>query len=80
MIVCFCDFFLDSKKNLDKNKLIYDFVGSFRRNSQSMGDIDLLIKKTDKFDLKSYVNKLKEDVAEIKMMLQALLEKKNNDN
>jgi len=47
------------EKDLKKMKVIYDFVGSFRRGSDSMGDIDLLIMKNDKINLTDFVNKLK---------------------
>ena len=56
--------FLLHKKKLEedlKEDFIYDFVGSFRRESKSMGDIDLLIMKNKNFNLISYINKLKED-------------------
>jgi DNA polymerase/3'-5' exonuclease PolX len=46
------------KKDLDKSKLIYDFVGSYRRGKNSMGDIDLLIMENDNFNLKKYISKL----------------------
>jgi DNA polymerase/3'-5' exonuclease PolX len=46
------------KKDLDKSKLTFDFVGSYRRCSNNMGDIDLLIMENDKFNLKKYVSKL----------------------
>jgi DNA polymerase/3'-5' exonuclease PolX len=45
-------------KDIKKNKLTFDFVGSYRRGSTSMGDIDLLIMENDKFNLKKYVSKL----------------------
>jgi DNA polymerase beta len=48
------------EKDLKKNNLIYDFVGSFRRGNNNMGDIDLLIMNNEKFDLPLYINKLKE--------------------
>jgi len=48
------------EKDIKKEKLIYDFVGSFRRGNSNMGDIDLLIMKDDSFDLQNYINKLKE--------------------
>lgn len=46
------------KKDLTKNKLKFDFVGSFRRGSESMGDIDLLILSNPKFILNDYISKL----------------------
>lgn len=46
------------RKDLDKSKLTFDFVGSYRRGSNNMGDIDLLIMENDKFNLKKYVSKL----------------------
>jgi DNA polymerase/3'-5' exonuclease PolX len=42
----------------DLSKLTFDFVGSYRRCSNNMGDIDLLIMENDKFNLKKYVSKL----------------------
>ena len=47
------------EKDIKKMKIIYDFVGSYRRGSNSMGDIDLLIMKNDKINLIDYINKLK---------------------
>lgn len=46
------------KKDLIKSKLTFDFVGSYRRGSKNMGDIDLLIMKNDNFNLKEYISKL----------------------
>lgn len=46
------------EKDLHKLKLIYDFVGSYRRGSTSMGDIDILIMKNDKFNLIEYIKNL----------------------
>jgi DNA polymerase beta len=48
-------------KDLKKNKLIFDFVGSYRRESKSMGDIDLLIMENPKFNFKDYISKLIDD-------------------
>ena len=45
-------------KDIKKNKLTFDFVGSYRRGSTSMGDIDLLIMENPKFNFKDYVKKL----------------------
>lgn len=42
----------------DLNNLTFDFVGSYRRGKDNMGDIDLLIMENDKFNLKKYVSKL----------------------
>jgi DNA polymerase/3'-5' exonuclease PolX len=39
--------------------LTYNFVGSYRRGNSSMGDIDILIMKNDKFNLKELIDKLK---------------------
>ena len=54
------DEYLKHKKILegDLTGLTYDFVGSFRRGATSMGDIDMLIMKNDKFDLPNYIKKL----------------------
>ena len=46
------------KKDLELSKLTFDFVGSYRRGNNNMGDIDLLIMENDKFNLKKYVSKL----------------------
>lgn len=35
---------------------IYDFVGSYRRGSDSMGDIDLIIMENPNFNLEDYIN------------------------
>lgn len=53
--------YIKHKEILEKDlkKIKYEFVGSFRRGSKSMGDIDLLIMKDDKFKLDEYVSKLK---------------------
>ena len=45
-------------KDIKKNKLTFDFVGSYRRGSTSMGDIDLLIMENPKFNFKDYIKKL----------------------
>ena len=45
-------------KNLKKNKLTFDFVGSYRRKKSTMGDIDLLIMENPKFNFKDYITKL----------------------
>lgn len=47
------------EKELKKLKLNYDFVGSFRRGNESMGDIDILIMNNDNFKLTNYINDLK---------------------
>jgi len=58
------DEYLKHKKILEKDlkgkDLIYDFVGSFRRESSHMGDIDFLVMKSDDFDLPSYIKNLKD--------------------
>ena len=58
------DEYLKHKKILESDlkgkDIIYDFVGSFRRESSHMGDIDFLVMKNDDFDLTSYVKKLKD--------------------
>ena len=46
------------QKDLIKSKLTFDFVGSYRRGNNNMGDIDLLIMANDNFNLKKYVSKL----------------------
>jgi DNA polymerase/3'-5' exonuclease PolX len=47
------------KKHLISSpKLTYDFVGSYRRGSKSMGDIDIIIMQNPKFDLNDYIKKL----------------------
>ena len=45
-------------KDLKKNKLTFDFVGSYRRESKSMGDIDLLIIENPKFNFNDYITTL----------------------
>jgi len=45
-------------KDLKKNKLTFDFVGSYRRESKSMGDIDLLIMENPKFNFNDYIKTL----------------------
>jgi DNA polymerase beta len=53
------DEYLKHKKIIEKDlKFIHDFVGSYRRGSTSMGDIDILIMKNDKFNLSDYIKKL----------------------
>ena len=48
-------------KELEKyGKLTYNYVGSYRRGNMSMGDIDILIMKNDKFNLGELINKLKD--------------------
>ena len=58
------DEYLKHKKILEKDlkdkDLTYDFVGSFRRESSHMGDIDFLVMKNDEFDLPAYIKKLKD--------------------
>ena len=51
------------ENKLKKYNLIYDFVGSYRRGSDLMGDIDLLIKEDDnkRFNLKNLIDELIED-------------------
>lgn len=49
------------EKDLKEKDLIYDFVGSFRRESSYMGDIDFLVMKSDNFDLPAYVKNLKDN-------------------
>jgi DNA polymerase/3'-5' exonuclease PolX len=43
----------------DLKNLTYEFVGSFRRGSENMGDIDILIMKDKSFNLREYISKLK---------------------
>lgn len=49
------------ENKLIKYKLTYDFVGSYRRGSASMGDIDLLIKNNKTFNLNDFIKELKDD-------------------
>jgi DNA polymerase/3'-5' exonuclease PolX len=53
--------YIKHKQILEKDlkNLKYEFVGSFRRGNNSMGDIDILILKDDKFNLNDYIEKLK---------------------
>ena len=46
------------KDLLAKKEIKYDFVGSYRRGKKSMGDIDIIIMETPKFNLKSYIDSL----------------------
>ncbi len=46
------------KKGL--NNFTYDFVGSYRRGSKTMGDIDVIIMSNPKFNLKKYIADLEE--------------------
>lgn len=43
------------------NRTKIDFVGSYRRNNESMSDIDLLVKANKRFDMIIFVNLLKEN-------------------
>jgi DNA polymerase beta len=47
------------ESDLIRLDLTYNFVGSFRRGSHSMGDIDILIMKDSKFNLDNYIERLK---------------------
>jgi len=55
------DEYIKHKEILEKDlkKFKYEFVGSFRRGNDSMGDIDILIMKNDNFNLNDYISKLK---------------------
>ena len=55
------DEYMKHKEILEKDlkKIRYEFVGSFRRGNNSMGDIDILIMKDDNFKLNDYISKLK---------------------
>ena len=57
------DEYIKHKELLEKDlkKLRYEFVGSFRRGNNSMGDIDILIMKDDNFKLDDYIAKLKKN-------------------
>lgn len=57
------DEYIKHKELLEKDlkKLRYEFVGSFRRGNNSMGDIDILIMKDDNFKLADYIAKLKKN-------------------
>jgi DNA polymerase beta len=46
------------KKDFKIEELIYEFVGSFRRGSDTMGDIDILMMENKNFDLKKLIVKL----------------------
>ncbi len=46
------------EKYLKSNKFTYDFVGSFRRGSDTMGDIDILMMENPNFNLKEFVHNL----------------------
>ena len=47
------------EKDLKKYDITYDFVGSYRRGSETMGDIDLIIMEDRKFNLISYINDIR---------------------
>jgi len=47
------------ENDLKKNKIIYEFVGSYRRGSETMGDIDLIIMENNKFNLIDFINNIK---------------------
>ena len=47
------------EKDLKKMKLTFEFVGSYRRGSDTMGDIDIIIMEDKKFDLVDYINQIK---------------------
>ena len=49
------------QNKLKKYNLNYDFVGSYRRGSNNMGDIDLLIRDDNKFKLKDLIKELIDD-------------------
>lgn len=46
------------EKKLNRINLTYEFVGSYRRGSRSMGDIDIIIKENKNFNLIEYINYL----------------------
>ena len=47
------------ENDLKKYDIIYDFVGSYRRGSETMGDIDLIIMDDRRFNLISYINDIR---------------------
>jgi DNA polymerase/3'-5' exonuclease PolX len=47
------------EKDLKKLNLTFDFVGSYRRGSETMGDIDLIIMEDRNFNLISYINDIR---------------------
>jgi len=47
------------EKDLKKLNLTFDFVGSYRRGSETMGDIDLIIMEDKNFNLISYINDIR---------------------
>jgi DNA polymerase/3'-5' exonuclease PolX len=46
------------------SKITFDFVGSYRRGSKTMGDIDLIIMENSKFNLSDYIKKLDKYIIE----------------
>lgn len=48
------------QKTLDK-EVEFDMVGSYRRKTKTIGDIDILIKDNGNFNLKDFINKLIEN-------------------
>jgi DNA polymerase/3'-5' exonuclease PolX len=51
------------KKHIDdfSNNIEFDMVGSYRRKKSDLGDIDILIKNENNFNLKDFIKKLNED-------------------
>ncbi len=47
------------ENNFNIKNLTYEFVGSYRRGSKSMGDIDIIIKENKNFNLIDYITHLK---------------------
>ena len=47
------------EKDLKSRGFIYEFVGSYRRGSTTMGDIDILMMENPNFNLYSFINKIK---------------------
>ena len=46
------------EKTINNKDVIFDMVGSYRRKNKDMGDIDILIKDSPGFNLKSFISNL----------------------
>lgn len=53
-------FIKEAIKHIDKDAT-FEIVGSYRRKAKDMGDIDILIKDSAKFDLKALISDLQEE-------------------
>lgn len=65
------------ENKLKKYNLTYDFVGSYRRGSDYMGDIDLLIKDNDEDDNKHKLKKIIKELIDDNYIIEVLASGKN---